>query len=224
MSEADKGLLPALDRLRARWRVVAVTCGVSVGLALGASLILPKEYTAVSRIVIDPPAGSDPRVSTAVSPIYLESLRSYELFASSDDLFLKAVQRFGLRRDSTPIDRLKKSMLKVEMPRNTRILEIHATLPDPKTAHALALYIAEETVKLNQAMTREGDQELVADAEKQAVEARRRLRTIEQAWSDATTRAPVEPLQAEIESDRRLGSTLQREFAESEVLLPENDA
>ena len=191
MSEADEGLLPALDRLRARWRVVAVTCGVSVGLALGASLILPKEYTAVSRVVIDPPAGSDPRVSTAVSPIYLESLRSYELFASSDDLFLKAVQRFGLRRDSTPIDRLKKSMLKVEMPRNTRILEIHATLPDAKKAHDLALYIAEETVKLNQAVSRQGDQELAGEAEKQAAEARIRLRDVEQAWNMAAMKEPT---------------------------------
>src|SRR5438067_7861987 len=185
MSDVDKGLLPVIDRLRARWRMVTVACGVAAGMALVVSLILAKEYTAVSRIVIDPPAGSDSRISTAVSPIYLESLRSYESFASSDDLFLKAVERFGLRREATPIDRLKKSMLKVEMPRNTRILEIHATLPDPKTAHALALYIAEETVKLNQAMSREGDQELVADAEKQATEARTRLRTIEQAWSEA---------------------------------------
>ena len=223
MSEADEGLLPALDRLRARWRVVAVTCGVSVGLALGASLILPKEYTAVSRIVIDPPAGSDPRVSTAVSPIYLESLRSYELFASSDDLFLKAVQRFGLRRDSTPIDRLKKSMLKVEMPRNTRILEIHATLPDPKTAHALALYIAEETVKLNQAVSRQGDQELAGEAEKQAAEARIRLRDVEQAWNMAAMKDPVDALQAELEGDQALRSALQRDVAESEVLLPESD-
>src|SRR5712692_6553936 len=198
MSEADKGLLPALDRLRARWRVIAVACGVSVGLALGGSLILTKEYTAVSRIVIDPPAGSDPRASMAVSPIYLESLRSYELFAASDDLFLKAVQRFGLRGDSTPIDKLKKSVLKAEMPRNTKILEIRATLPDPKTAHALALYVAEETVKLNQAVSREGDQELTAEVEKQAAEARARLRSAEQAWSEASTQAPVEELQAEV--------------------------
>src|SRR5438552_4485939 len=132
MSEADKGLLPALDRLRTRWRLIAVACAVAVSLALGGSLILAKEYTAVSRIVIEPPAGSDPRASTAVSPIYLESLRSYELFASSDDLFLKAAQRFGLRQNSAPIDKLKKSVLKADMPRNTKVLEIHATLPDPK--------------------------------------------------------------------------------------------
>src|SRR5262252_1955597 len=182
MAEVDRSLLPALDRLRARWRFVAVAGGVSMALALGVSLILTKEYTAVSRLVIEPPAGSDPRVSTAVSPIYLESLRSYELFAASDDLFLKAVVKFGLRRDSAPIDKLKKAVLKADMPRNTKILEIHATLPDPKTAHALALYIAEETVKLNQAVSREGDQELAAESEKQATEARGVLQKAEEAW------------------------------------------
>jgi len=223
MSEADKGLLPALDRLRTRWRPIAVACAVAVALVLGASLIMTKEYTAVSRLIIDPPAGSDPRASMAVSPIYLESLRSYELFAASDDLFLKAVQRFGLRSDSTPIDKLKKSVLKAEMPRNTRILEIRATLHNPRTAHALALYVAEETVKLNQAVSREGDQELTAEAEKQAEQARARLRTAEQAWNEATAQAPVDSLQAELEGEQALQSTLKRELAESQVLLPEND-
>ena len=219
MFEAD-----TLDRLRARWRMIAVACAVAVSLALGASLILTKEYTAVSRLVIDPPAGSDPRASMAVSPIYLESLRSYESFASSDALFLKAVERFGLRRDSAPIDKLKKSVLKADMPRNTKILEIHATLPDPKTAHALALYVAEETVKLNQTVSREGDQELTAEAEKQAEQARARLRTAEQAWNEATAQTPIESLQAELEGEQALQSTLKRELAESQVLLPENDA
>src|SRR5256712_414372 len=213
MAEVDRRLLPVLDRLRVRWRLIAVACGVAVTMALAVSLILTREYTAVSRILIEPPAGSDPRVSTAVSPIYLESLHTYELFASSDDLFLKAVQRFGLRRYSVPIDKLKKSVLKADMPRNTKILEIHATLPDPKTAHALALYIAEETVKLNQAVSREGDQELTAEAEQQAEQARARLRTAEQAWNQATTQAPVDQLQAELEGEQELRSALQRELA-----------
>jgi capsular polysaccharide biosynthesis protein len=218
MARLDKGLLPAVERLCQRWRIVAVTCAVAVTLTLVASLFFTKRYTAISRIVIDPPAGSDPRASTAVSPIYLESLRSYELFASSDDLFLKAVERFGLRRNSQPIDRLKKSVLKADMPRNTKILEIHATLPDPKTAHALALYIAEETVKLNDAVTREGDQQLVVEAEKQAVEVRARLQKIEQAWALASTEGPVDQLKAELDADEELRATLKRELVESEVI------
>ena len=224
VAHQDKGLLPALDRLRTRWRIVALACGVAVGLTLIVSLFLTKQYTAISRILIEPPAGSDPRVSTAVSPIYLESLHSYELFAASDDLFLKAVEHFGLRQDSEPIDKLKKSVLKADMPRNTKILEIHATLPDPKKAHALALYIAEETVKLNQSVSREGDQELAAEAEKQAADVRSRLQKIEQAWADASTHEPVEQLQAELDSDEQLRAALKRELAEYEVLSEKGKA
>ena len=218
MAYLDKGVLPALDRLRARWRLIALACAVSVALTLLVSLFLTKQYTAITRIVIEPPAGSDPRASTAVSPIYLESLHSYELFASSDDLFLKAVERFGLRQDSVPIDKLKKSVLKANMPRSTKILEIEATLPDPKKAHELALYIAEETVKLNQALSRQGDQELAAEPEKQAVEAHDRLQKTEDAWAQASTHEPVEQLQAEVDSDEQLRATLQREIVEFDVL------
>src|SRR5579872_3880287 len=86
-----------LLHLRDRWRAIALACAVAGIAALGVSLLLPREYTAVCRILMDPPAGTDPRTSTAVSPIYLESLRTYELFASSDELFLQAAQKFGLR-------------------------------------------------------------------------------------------------------------------------------
>ena len=34
----------------------------------------------------------------AVSPIYLESLKTYEHYAESDSLFQNALDRFGLRR------------------------------------------------------------------------------------------------------------------------------
>src|SRR5712692_8879998 len=109
-----------LDHLFRRWRVIAVACGVAVGLALIACLLMPNQYTATARIMIDPPAGSDPRAAIAVSPIYLESLKTYELLASGDRLFLDAMEHFKLPR-SKPIDQLKRSVLKVRMPHNTRV-------------------------------------------------------------------------------------------------------
>jgi capsule polysaccharide export protein KpsE/RkpR len=220
---SEKGLMPALDRLRARSTMIAVACAVAVTVTFIVSLLLTRQYTAISRIVIEPPAGSDPRASTAVSPIYLESLHSYELFASSDNLFLQAVEHFGLRHGSEPIDRLKKSVLKADMPRNTKILEIHATLPDARMAHALALYIAEETVKLNQTVSRAGDQELAGEAEKQAAEIRARVEKAEQEWARAMTEGPVDQLKAELDSDEELRSILQRELVESDVSGAEAD-
>ncbi len=223
VAEYDNALGPALDRLRTRWPIVAWTCGIAAILAFGMSLLFTREYTAVSRIVIEPPAASDPRASVAVSPIYLESLRTYETFAASDDLFLKAVDRFQLRQGSEPIDKLKRSVLKADMPRNTKILEIHATLPDPTKAHALALYVAEQTVKLNREVGSEGDRELTSGAEKQLEKVRGRLQQAEKDWAQASIQEPVEQLSTELEADEELRAALQREAVESGVLQRQND-
>jgi len=174
-------MLRYIEHLRRRWRVIAVACGAAVGLALLVALLTTPRYTATARIFIEPPAGSDSRVAVAVSPIYLESLKSYEFLASGDGLFLDAVQHFKLPR-SQSIAALKNSVLKVSIPRNTKVLEVSATLPDPVQAQALALYIANQTVKLALDITRDTERELVAEAQKQLEEARARVEHAERAW------------------------------------------
>src|SRR5450631_2798415 len=147
--------------LRLRWVWIAGSCAVA--LALTVSLVLPREYTATARIVIEPPAGGDSRSSVAVSPIYLESLKTYEQFAADDSLFEKAVDKFKLRATlgGRPIENLKKHVLKVGVVRNTRILEIATTLPDAGQAQLLAKFLAESTVELSRAVVNEGDQDLL---------------------------------------------------------------
>src|SRR5262249_3822717 len=130
--------------LRSRWRWIATSVVVALAVAVGASLNMTRQYTATTQIVIEPPAGTEARSSPAVSPIYRESLKTYEHFAGGDSLFAKAVDQLHLRTllGARPIESLKKQVLKVDIVRNTRILEISATLPDPKTALALARYLA----------------------------------------------------------------------------------
>jgi capsular polysaccharide biosynthesis protein len=163
-----------LDHLRVRWRVIAVACGAAAAIALIAAFFTPNRYTSTARVLIEPPAGSDPRGAMAVSPIYLESLKSYELVASGDRLFLDAIDHFKLPRTGS-IERLKRSVLKVTIPRNTRVLEISATLDEPAQAQALALYIAEQTVKLARNVSADTERDLLADAEKQLDEAQARF-------------------------------------------------
>ena len=167
-----------LEHLRRRWRVVAVACGVAAGLAVIATLLTPAQYTATARVIIEPPAGSDPRMATAVSPIYLESLKSYELVASGDRMFLEAIEHFKLPRPKS-VNALKRSVLKASIPRNTKILEISATLHDPAQAQALALYIAQQTVSLARTVSVETEQELLAGAQKQLDEAEARWRHVQ---------------------------------------------
>ena len=139
-------------------------------LVLIVSLLLPKQYTATASIVIDPPAADDPRASVAVNPTYLESLKSYELLASSDTLFARALERFHLQ--GTPIESMKRRVLKVSKVRDTKVLEISVTLPEPKQAQAMAEFLAAETVNLSRSASRENDQELLDSAQRQLDEAR----------------------------------------------------
>ena len=183
--------------LRSRWRFIACSAGVAVALAAAISLLLPNQYTAAARLVIEPPAGTDLRAAMAVSPIYLESLKTYEQFASSDSVFQKAVERFGL--GGAPVESLKRRVLKVQILRNTRIMEIAVTLPDPKKAQAMARFLAESAVDLNRSSVAESDEELLRGITAQERNARERLTEAEKSWAHAVTEEPTESLRAAIE-------------------------
>jgi uncharacterized protein involved in exopolysaccharide biosynthesis len=215
-----------LSFLASRWRFIAATCAIAVSLALIVTLTRPKQYTATCRILIEPPAGTDIRSALGVSPIYLESLKTYEHFAGSDSLFLRALERFQLRQryPDRPIESLKAGILKIGMVRDTKILEIKVTLTDPKAAQALAQYLGEETVKLSRSVDQEADQDLAQAVEKQEADAQARLDRSEAAWTRTIAQQPVEGLQQEIQSGGELKSSLERQLLRAEVDASEGQA
>src|SRR4051794_7329524 len=135
-------LLSFANYLRLRWRLMAITCLVALVVAGIGSMLMPKKYTATATLLIEPPAGNDPRGATAISPVYVESLKTYERFALSDSLFSQALTQLGLRKTyaGSSIESLKKTVLRVSKPRDMKILEISATLPSPIQAQALAKF------------------------------------------------------------------------------------
>jgi uncharacterized protein involved in exopolysaccharide biosynthesis len=209
--------------LRLRWRFVAASCLTAVVLATAVSLLLPRQYTATARILIESPAGADPRSAVAVSPIYLESLKTYEHFAGSDSLFQKAASRLQLRAllGNKPIESLKKSVLKVGLVHNTRILEVEATLPDAARAQALAQLLAEETVSMNRSLSSAGGQDLIQSMVQQESDARARVDRTEAEWSSLRGNEPVDDLQAAVEQEGELRSSLERQMAGANLDLAE---
>jgi uncharacterized protein involved in exopolysaccharide biosynthesis len=201
--------------LRARWSWIAGSAALACALAAGVSMLMTPRYTATARLVIDPPAGADLRSAMAVSPIYLESLKTYEHFANSDSLFQKAAQKFGLQGGA--IESLKRQVLQVQLVRNTRILEISATLPDPKKAQALARFVAEATVEINRGSVAESDQELLRGIEQQAREMRERLQQTDAAWAKATSSEPLLGLQAAMEQSAELRSKIEEQARSVEL-------
>jgi capsular polysaccharide biosynthesis protein len=149
-----------IDYLRARWRVVAVAVTAAAVVAVIACLLLPKQYTAKATLVIDPP-GSDGRPATSVSPVYLESLKSYEAFASSDSLFAKACEKFHLLDGpgAPALESFKRKVLRVDKLKDERVLEMSVTLPNPAQAQALVQYLAEQAVILSHELGHAGDKE-----------------------------------------------------------------
>ncbi|HEY7337763.1 MAG TPA: hypothetical protein VH639_22915 [Bryobacteraceae bacterium] len=205
MPAPDRDSFDPVDYLRylkARWRMPAAAVALAILVSVAICLILPKQYTATATLVIDPP-GVDPRAAIALSPVYLESLKAYETFASSDSLFAKAVDKFHLEHDGRPIESIKRRVLRVEKLKDTKLLEIAVTLPDPKQAQAMVQYLAEQTVALDNDIARSGDRELLDDAElklhaarEQLQQARAQSGTLVSAGSESALENEVQSLAA----------------------------
>jgi uncharacterized protein involved in exopolysaccharide biosynthesis len=205
------------DFLRARWRFVAFACTIAIICAAAASLLLPKRYTSTATILIDPPADGDPRMATAVSTVYLESLKTYELLATNDQLFARAIERFHLRdHDSSPVETLKRRVLKVDKLRDTRALQISVTLPDPATAQAMAQFIANGTVELNRWGSREAGDVMIQDAAKAASQAKARLDSAGETWEKAAAASSEEALRSDIFSSSDLKSRIQEQLLDKQ--------
>jgi uncharacterized protein involved in exopolysaccharide biosynthesis len=206
-----------IDYLRRRWRVIAIACAAAALLAGSVSLLLPKQYTATASIIIEPPGGSDARLTTAVSAMYLESLKTYELFGNSETLFARAAEKFHLRSNqSQSLESLQHRVLKVSKVRDTKVLQVSATLHDPKLAQALAQYVAEETVNMSRSESLASDRDFVDLAEKQAAEAQRRLDELQTAWNAMVVNEPVESLQSEIDAAIELRGKVEEQLGVAE--------
>jgi len=215
MIDGEFDALDLVSYVRERWRVIAISCGVAVCLALGVSLMLHRKYTATATILIQAPGGADPRAATALSPVYLESLKSYEYFASSDNLFARALDAVHARENTkSSIESLRRSVLTVSKPQGTAMLEISATLRDPRKAQALAQYIAEQTVALNRSMDVQSSVDVTNEFRTQFATAKARYENARQARNAFATTEPVESLENEFQEAADLKFRLERDLSE----------
>jgi uncharacterized protein involved in exopolysaccharide biosynthesis len=206
-----------IDYLRRRWRVIAIAIAVAALLVGGVSLLLPKRYTATASIVIEPPGGSDARLTTAVSAMYLESLKTFELFGNSATLFAQAADKFQLRSNNAQsLESLQHRVLKVSKLRDTKVLQVSATLSDPKRAQALAQYVAEETINMSHRENLASDRDFTGPAETQVAEAQWRLDDLQKSWNAMVVNEPLETLQSEIDAAIDLRGKVEEQLSATE--------
>lgn len=220
MRNASEGLEFAgyLWRCRA---LVAIACTSALAVAGVVSVLLPARYTATASILIEPPGGNDPRSATAVSTVYLESLKTYERLASSDTLFERALDELHIRQryPGVSTESLKRRILEVSKPASTTILDISATVSDAKSAQALAQYIAERTVALHVSLDRQTDEELSKEPQRIFEAARARREAAEKAKDQFTKATPVEALDKEVHLTGELKLEVGKELARARAEL-----
>jgi uncharacterized protein involved in exopolysaccharide biosynthesis len=229
MRNASEGLEFAGYLWRCRGLVVTA-CASALAVTGVVTMLLPARYTATASILIEPPGGSDPRLATAVSTVYLESLKTYERMASSDTLFEHALDDLNIRQryPGVSTEVLKRRILEVSKPASTTILDISATVSDGKSAQALAQYIAERTVALHLSLDLQTDDELVKEPRRIFDAAKARREAAERAKDEFTRATPVEALDKEVllaaEVRSEVGKDLARARAELANYLGQQQA
>lgn len=212
--------------LRSQWYAIVASCGVALLLTGVVSFLLPKRYTATASIVIEPPAGNDPRAATAVNSVYLESLITYERYASSDTLFLRALDGLHLREryGGASIESLKSRILSVTKPLNTKIVEISATLEDPREAQAFAQYIAEQTVAMNKSLGEQSLGDATRESQRVYDDARTRFEVAERARDAFTKAQSVSTLAGEVRNAVALKASVEQDLVRTKAELADYTA
>lgn len=138
--------------LRLRWWVVVGTLATAVVLALGISLLLPKQYTAETSLIVD--IKTDPLVATLApnfgNPSYMATQTE---IIQSDRVAARVVKMLGLAQNAKAVEQWREETegripletyfggllqkgLKVEPGRGSSLLTISFTGSDPKFAAA----------------------------------------------------------------------------------------
>jgi capsular polysaccharide biosynthesis protein len=200
-----------------RWRFVVAATAAAGLLAFAVSEFQPRRYTATATVIIDPPGTNDPRAAMAVNPTYLDSLRTFERFFTSDTLFQRAAQQFHLDSGKAGITALRNSVLTVAVDHETRVLVVSATLPDPKAAIALVRYITEESIQASRDEATAADRDTLADVTKEFDSARVRFEKARTDWEQAALQGTPEALQGELTAAIELQSEVSRLRVQAEA-------
>jgi uncharacterized protein involved in exopolysaccharide biosynthesis len=200
-----------------RWRFLAVVVAGAGVVTFAVSELLPRRYTAISTVLIDPPGTNDPRAAMVVNPTYLDSLRTFERFFTSDTLFQQAAQRFHLDAGNGGITALRNSVLKVAVQHDTRVLEVSATLPNPKDALALVQYITDQSINASHEEALAADRDTVRNVTEEFEHARVRFEKARAEWELAARQGTPETLQGEVTADIALQSEFSRLRVQAEA-------
>jgi capsule polysaccharide export protein KpsE/RkpR len=122
------------------------------------------------------------------------------------------------------IESLKREILHVSKPANTNILEIQATLRDPRAAQALAQEVAERTVALRGQLDGKSQDDVTAEAGRTLAAARVRMQRAQAALDAFIASDPIEALEEEASNSAELIFRLRRDLSSERAGVAEYEA
>jgi len=213
----DAGSGQKLAFVLAHWRFPAVVVAAAALLTFAVSELLPRRYTATTTVIIDPPATSDVRSAASLNPAYLDSLRTFEHFFTSDALFQEAAARFHIDLHKDNIENVRARALKVTQQHETRILEISATLRDPAAACELARFITERSIASSREQAVASDRESMSNLNAESERARAELERAQAEWLRASEGDTPDSIQTALDSKISLESDMRTRQNEAEA-------
>jgi chromosome segregation ATPase len=122
------------------------------------------------------------------------------------------VERFHLRvKGNESVEGLKQKILRVTKVKDSKVLQIHATLPDAQKAMEVAQFIADEVLKLSHRAGAGVDQGMREGAERRLKEWQARRQQTLDGYSAFQARTPVEATQSEVDSLQELLARILRD-------------
>ncbi len=138
--------------LRKRFRLI-VLCTLAA--AAGAGLLSfwqPRLYRATTHLLLAESKLADIDSKTT-SFVYYEVLRSYETLINNDYLVSKTIQKLDLQKApyELSVDSFRRrGILRVELSKNTRLLEVDVEFPNPQLAAEICNYFVNQAVAFNE--------------------------------------------------------------------------
>src|SRR5579871_253443 len=212
--------LESLSALPRRWkRILAVGVGAGV-IALAISLLLPKKYEATTLVLIQPPLGAN--AAAALSPAYLDSLRSFEPFVESDGVLTTLLHDTHLDTQFSP-EQFRRSALRASVLKGTRVLQVSVILADPAKAHETALRLGQILRDENARMNREEGDRIRALAVKDAEEAHKTLLAVQSVAEQFRRTSREDEVRREAEAQIERKGRLEQDLNDSEMSLAEQE-
>lgn len=138
--------------LRKRFRLI-VLCTLTAALGAGVlSFWQAKLYRATTYLLLAESKLADVD-SKATNFVYYELLRSYETLINNDYLVSKTVQKFDLQKapyELTVDSFRRRGILRVELSKNTRLLEVTVEFPNARLAAEICNYFVNQAVAFNE--------------------------------------------------------------------------